>query len=202
MKRVIFLVATVTLGSGWLLGCKTDGTKTAANKPASATAVKAQFDVLRDSVRVGWAQLNNLTEHKLTATEQLLREVKATPKLMANPARLAVLTERAATLRKLRFDQQNLGDNERLNSFDTTQDSLFSPLARLAAPGGEAPTEKIRDLVEAMQNDDSDEIGQRIRYDRYVKRYNNYLQLHQQTIQDLKGPYATLQPLPLFQLQE
>jgi hypothetical protein len=201
MKR-FFLYAALLAGSSQLIvACKTDKSKADTKSPASPTAVRAQFDVLRDSVRVSWAQLNNLTDHKLTATDQLLAELKASGKV-SNPARLATLSERAAALRQLRFDQQTLADNDRLTTYDTTQDSLFSPLARLAAPGGQAPTEKIRDLVEAIQLDDAGEVGQRIRYDRFVKGYNNYLQLHQQTIEGLSGQYAGLQPLPLFELKE
>lgn len=181
--------------------CKRDTSKTAEKDPASVGEVKAQFDILSDSVRVSWAELNNLTEHKLKATDELLTAMKATSAGTANSARLATFSQRAATLRSQRLDQQALSDNQRVNLFDATQDSLFSPLARLAAPGDQAPNEKIRDLVEAMRQDDASEIGQRIRYDRFVKSYNDYLQLHGEKLQKLGGKYAALKPLPLFTVQ-
>lgn len=203
MKRFFFYVALLlTAGGNLFVACKTDGPKTAAQPKLSPAAVQAQLDALRDSVRVSWSQLNNLTDHKLKTTDELLTELKSTTGGTVSPVRLATFSERAATLRRLRFDQQTLSDNDRLTSFDNTQDSLFNPLARLAAPGGQAPNEKIRDLVEAMQLDDSDEVGQRIRYDRFAKSYNEFLKTHEETIEDLKAPYTDLQPLPLFQLPQ
>lgn len=203
MKR-FFLYAALVLfgGTNLFVACKTDRSKAgaAASSPASPAAAKAQFDIFSDSVRVSWAQLNNLTEHKLTTTEQLLNEVKATGR--ADAGRLSTFSQRVAALRRLRPEQQSLTDNARLTEFDATQDSVYSPLARLAAPGGEAPTEKIRDLVEAMQQDDAEEVGLRIRYDRFAKLHNNYLQLHGETLRGLGGKYATVQPLPLFELPQ
>ena len=181
--------------------CKRDTTKTPVSDPASVSEVKAQFDILSDSVRVSWAQLNNLTDHKLKATNELLSELKSTGAGKTNPARLTLFSERIATLRSLRLDQEVLSNNERVNAFDATQDSLFSPLARLAAPGDQAPNEKIRDLVESVKLDDADEVGQRIRYDRFVKSYNDYLKLHGEKLQQLGGKYSTLKPLPLFTIQ-
>lgn len=181
--------------------CKRDTSKAKDNDPGSVSEVKAQFDILSDSVRVSWAQLDNLTEHKLKATDELLAELRSTNAGTANPARLATFSQRIATARSLRLKQETLSDNQRLDSFDAAQDSLFTPLARLAAPGDQAPNEKIRDLVEVMRSDDASEVSQRIRYDRFVKSYNDYLKLHGEKLQQLGGKYSALKPLPMFTIQ-
>jgi hypothetical protein len=72
----------------------------------------------------------------------------------------------------------------------------------IAAPDGNAPSERVRDYVEHIQRADADVIGYRAHYDRAAKAYNAYLQVHAEELNKLGGKYAGLQPLPLFEISQ
>lgn len=182
--------------TGCAASCKRDGSKTAVVNPASPAAVKAQLDILRDSVDAKWRVMTESDDQKIGVTRLLLRELKTQPAIDA--ARLQRLDHANTSLKARRYTQQTMADSNLIDRYDAAQDSLLNALYPVAAPGGNAPTENTRNLVEGIQQIDAGVVAFRVQYDRAAQQYNAYLRLHQAELQKLGGQYATLKPLPLF----
>lgn len=197
MKKfaLIFLVLGAAFNA-----CKPDRAKTAAVNPASAAAVRAQLDDLRDSVDVSWRRMIDSDDRKVGTTRLLLRELAQQRGLDA--AAVQALARANDRLKGLRYDQATMAESARIDQYDAAQDSLLKALYPVAAPGGNAPTEQVRDFVEGIQQADAAVVGYRVAYDRAAKQFNNYLKLHQAEVQSLGGQYQNLRPLPLFELQQ
>ncbi|WP_046244741.1 hypothetical protein [Hymenobacter terrenus] len=196
LKPVVVGVLIIT---GCAASCKRDGSKTAALNPASTAAVKAQFDILRDSVDVKWRTMTESDDQKIGTTRLLLRELQNQPG--ANATQLQNLERANTRLKAIRYDQQTMASSALIDRYDAAQDSLLKVVYPVAAPGGNAPTENARNFVEGLQQLDASVVGYRVQYDRAAKQYNQYLKLHQAELQSLGGRYAELKPLPLFELQ-
>jgi len=179
--------------------CKHDGTKAGADNPGSVAAVKAQFDILRDSVDAKWRNVDYGDVQLLGTTGLLLRELKAVPGM--DVAKVQALDKANTQLKARRYSQETMSNSALIDQYDAAQDSLLNIIYPVAAPNGNAPTEAIRNYVEGMQQSNATVVSDRIEYDRAAKSYNDYLQLHQAELQGLGGKYANLKPLPLFTIQ-
>ncbi|MDB5235286.1 MAG: hypothetical protein JWR44_2279 [Hymenobacter sp.] len=185
--------------SGCATSCKRDGAKTAASNPAALAEVKAQFDVLRDSVDSKWRNMTESDDQKIAVTRLLLNELKNQPG--SNPAQLQSLEQANTRLKTRRYNQQTMASSTLIDQYDAAQDSLLHAVYPIAAPAGQAPSENARNFVEGLQELDNGVVGFRVLYDRAAKQYNEYLKLHQTELQSLGGKYAEVKPLPLFELQ-
>ena len=200
-KTVISSVKTVVVVlmmiGGCAASCKRDTAKTAVVlDPASAAAVKAQFDVLRDSVDVKWRDMTESDDQKIAVTRLLLREIKNQPGIDAT--KLQALERANARLKARRYTQQTMANSDLIDRYDTAQDSLLRAVYPVAAPNDNAPTENARNFVEGLRQLDEGVVGFRLQYDRAASQYNNYLKLHQTELQSLGGKYADYKKLPLF----
>lgn len=198
MKLVLF-ASCLTLAV--LPMCKPDATKTppeaAAVNPASPAEVRAQFDILRDSADVNWQRMMGSDDQKLTDIRALLQDLKKQPR---PAAQVQALSEQAAHLKPQRYDRQSMVSSALIDRYDAAQDSVLKPVLQLAAPDGNAPTAQIRDYVERIMQADAAVLSHRSHYDTAAKAYNAYLRLHQAEFTSMGGKYASLQPLPLFEL--
>ncbi|OGX84386.1 hypothetical protein BEN47_03225 [Hymenobacter lapidarius] len=189
-------VVVLMITGGCAASCKRDATKTAVLDPASAAAVKTQFDVLRDSVDVKWRNMTESDDQKIAVTRLLLREIKNQPGI--NAAQLQGLERANTRLKTRRYTQQTMANSDLIDQYDTAQDSLLRAVYPVAAPNDNAPTENARNFVEGLRQLDEGVVGFRLQYDRAASQYNTYLQLHQTELQSLGGKYADLKKLPLF----
>jgi septal ring factor EnvC (AmiA/AmiB activator) len=199
MKAVLFASLLVL---AVLPMCKPDATNhtatTTAESPASPAAVRAQFDILRDSADVHWTRMMASDDKKLADLRELLQDLSKYPD--ANQAQLAGLRAARAHLPQQRYTRQTMASSPLIDRYDTAQDSVLKIVLPIAAPDGNAPSERVRDYVEAIQLADANVVGYRAHYDAAAKAYNNYLQVHRDELNKLGGKYANLQPLPLFEL--
>ncbi|MBJ6110827.1 hypothetical protein JAO73_17525 [Hymenobacter sp. BT523] len=189
-----FLFASLVVAA-CAASCKRDGTKTVLN-PASAAAVKAQFDVLQDSVALKWRNMTESDDQKIGVTRLLLRELRNQPG--TTPAQLQGLERANNRLKAIRYNQETMASSDLIDRYDNAQDSLLTALYPVAAPNGQAPTENARNFVEGIQQLDAGVVAFRVQYDHAVHQYNDYLRLHLAELQSLGGKYATLKPLPFF----
>ncbi|GAA4504572.1 hypothetical protein GCM10023172_30960 [Hymenobacter ginsengisoli] len=183
--------------------CKPDATKNAtatAESPASPAAVRAQFDILRDSADVNWRRMMASDDKKNDDLRELLQDMSKYPG--ANQAQLASLRAARARLPKQRYDRRTMASSALIDRYDAAQDSVLKIVLPIAAPDGNAPSERVRDYVEAIQLADANVVSYRAHYDAAAKAYNNYLQVHGEELQKMGGKYAGLQPLPLFELSQ
>jgi len=200
MKAVLF-AGLLTLAV--LPMCKPDATKnttTTTESPASPAAVRAQLDILRDSADANWTRMLASDDKKLDDLRQLLQDLSKYPG--ANQAQLAGLRAARARLPKQRYDRASMASSALIDRYDTAQDSVLKIVLPIAAPEGNAPSERVRDYVEAIQLADANVVGYRAHYDAAAKAYNNYLQVHAADLPKLGSKYAGLQPLPLFELSQ
>lgn len=202
MKSLLF---ASLLGLAVLPMCKPDASKstataTATNSPASPAAVRAQFDILRDSADVNWQRMVASDDQKIANLRELLQDLSKYPG--ANQAQLEGLRAARARLPKQRYDRSTMASSALIDRYDTAQDSVLKMVLPLAAPGGNAPSERVRDYVEAIQRADASVVGYRAHYDAAAKAYNNYLQVHGEELTKMGGQYANLQPLPLFEIAQ
>ncbi|WP_151088988.1 hypothetical protein [Hymenobacter baengnokdamensis] len=197
MKAVLFASLLVL---AVLPMCKPDATKntTTATSPASPAAVRAQFDILRDSADGNWHRMMASDDKKLTDLRELLQDLSKLPN--ANQAGLASLRRAAARLQPQRYDRQTMASSPRIDRYDAVQDSILKLVYPIAAPEGNAPSARVRDYVEAIQLADNNVVSYRAHYDAAAKAYNNYLLVHHDELNKLGGNYADLKPLPLFEL--
>ena len=189
-------VVVLLILTGCAASCKRDGSKTPRLNPASAAAVKVQFDVLRDSVDLKWRNMTESDDQKIGVTRLLLRELRSQPG--ANPDQLQGLERANTRLKARRYTQQSMASSDLIDQYDAAQDSLLRAVYPVAAPNGNAPSENARNFVEGLQQIDAGVVGFRVQYDRAAKQYNDYIRLHQTELQSLGGKYAELKPLPLF----
>jgi len=198
------LLLASLLGLAVLPMCKPDASKSTAtattDSPASPAAVRAQFDILRDSADVNWARMVASDDKKNDDLRALLQDLSKYPG--ANQAQLEGLRVARTRLAKLRYDRASMASSPLIDRYDTAQDSVLKIVLPLAAPGGNAPSERVRDYVEAIQLADANVVGYRAHYDAAAKAYNNYLQVHGEELTKMGGKYAGLQPLPLFEIAQ
>jgi hypothetical protein len=184
--------------------CKPDASKStttaAADSPASPAAVRAQFDILRDSADINWRRMVASDDKKNDDLRELLQDLSKYPG--ANQAQLEGLRVARARLAKLRYDRATMASSPLIDRYDAAQDSVLKAVLPLAAPGGNAPSERVRDYVEAIQQADANVVAYRAHYDRAAKAYNAYLQVHGEEIAKMGGQYADLKPLPLFEIAQ
>ncbi|MGI4761587.1 MAG: hypothetical protein ACRYF0_12815 [Janthinobacterium lividum] len=183
--------------------CKPDTAKstvTATESPASPAAVRAQFDILRDSADVNWQRMLASDDKKNADLRELLQDLSKYPD--ANQAQLEGLRAARARLAKQRYDRASMASSALIDRYDTAQDSVLKIVLPLAAPDGNAPSERVRDYVEAIQRADASVVGYRAHYDAAAKAYNNYLQVHGEELNKMGGKYAGLQRLPLFEIAQ
>lgn len=197
MKAVLF-AGLLTLAV--LPMCKPDATKstTTVASPASPAAVRAQLDELRDSADVNWQRMIASDDKTLDNLRELLQDLSKYPG--ANQPQLAQLRAERASVQKLRYTRTTMASSALIDQYDTAQDSLLRRVYAVAAPGGNAPTEGVRDRVEAVQAADNNVVSYRAHYDAAAKAYNTYLQVHREELPKLGSKYAGLQPFPLFEL--
>ncbi len=198
MKAVLF-ASLLTLAV--LPMCKPDAsqnTATTTDGPASPAAVRAQFDILRDSADVNWRRMMASDDKKNDDLRELLQDLSKYPN--ANQAQLEGLRTARANFAKQRYTRQSMASSPLIDRYDAAQDSVLKIVLPLAAPDGNAPSERVRDYVEAIQLADANVVSYRAHYDAAAKAYNNYLQVHHDDLDKLGGKYANLQPLPLFEL--
>lgn len=201
MKSLLF---ASLLGLAVLPMCKPDPAQNTASataeSPASPAAVRAQFDILRDSADVNWQRMMASDDKKLADLRELLQDLSKYPG--ANQAQLEGLRAARARLQKQRYDRRSMASSALIDRYDAAQDSVLKTVLPLAAPDGNAPSERVRDYVEAIQQADANVLGYRAHYDRAAKAHNSYLQVHGEELQKMGGKYANLQPLPLFELSQ
>ena len=201
MKKRIYLAllgAALTLPT-----CKPDTAKTATDtaavrNPASPAEVRAQFDILRDSADLSWQRMMTSDDKKIDDLRQLLQDLSKYPG--ANQAQLEGLRVARAHLKAQRYSRQSMASSPLIDRYDAAQDSVLKAVYPLAAPGGNAPSAQVRDYVEAIQQADANVVRYRGHYDRAAKAYNAYLQVHGAELAKLGSKYASLQPLPLFEV--
>ena len=193
LKSVVVGLLLVTVCA---VSCKRDGAKTAASNPASAAAVKAQFDVLQDSVDLKWRNMTESDDQKIGVTRLLLRELQGKPGIDAG--QVQGLDRANARLKKRRYTQLTMSNSALIDQYDNAQDSLLKAVYPVASPNGNAPSENARNFVEGIQQLDAGVVGFRVQYNQAVRQYNDYLKLHQAELQSLGGKYAGVKPLPVF----
>lgn len=192
MRISYFLLLLATLG---FLSCNRTPK---AIDPASAQAVKAQLDILQDSVEARWSEMQTSDDTKLRDTNRLLRELTAQPNVSRQ--QLASLQYANDRLTRRRYTRQTMAESARIDAYDTAQDSLLRVVYALV-PTQPEPGSAVAQLTTQIQTADTNLISYRVRYDEAATRFNNYLQVHAAELEQLGGKYATLKPLPLFTLQ-
>ena len=165
---------------------------------ALPAAVRAQLDILRDSADVNWQRMMASDDKKLTDLRELLQDLSKYPQ--ANQAQLEGLRTARARLQSQRYDRRTMATSALIDRYDAAQDSVLKIVLPLAAPEGNAPSERVRDYVEAIQLADANVVSYRAHYDAAAKAYNAYLQVHHDELPKLGNQYKDLQPLPLFEL--
>ncbi|MCC2546637.1 hypothetical protein LJY25_09310 [Hymenobacter sp. BT175] len=196
MKKIFSLVLLLVLAG--LHACKTDRSAKTID-PVSPAAIRAQLDVLRDSVDVNWRRMITSDDVQLSTTRQLLRELAAQPG--SDKAQLEKLITANDQLKRRRYNQQTMASSPLIDAYDTAQDSVLQAVYAAARPAASKPGSKAEQFTESIQVLASRVVGFRIHYDQAAKQYNNYLRLHQSDLPRLGRKYADLQPLPLFELQ-
>ena len=179
--------------------CKRDGSRATDTNPGSVAAVKAQFDILRDSVDLKWRNADEADVQLLGTTGLLLRELKG--RIGIEATTVQALEKANTRLKARRYNRQSMANSDLIDQYDAAQDSLLQAIYPVAAPNGNAPTEPIRNFVEGIQQTDAGVVRVRSNYDRAAHQYNDYLKLHQDELHSLGGKYGDLKPLPVFEIQ-
>jgi hypothetical protein len=168
--------------------------------PASPQAAKVQLDVLRDTVDSRWAEMIASDDAKMSATKQVLQELQSQPG--TDRTQLQQLAHANDRLKQIRYNQESMAASDKIDAYDSAQDSLLHVLYTVALPANGSTSETVKTLTQGIQDTDNEVVGFRVRYDQAAKQFNNYLKLHQEELTSLGGKYSKLKPLPLFELQQ
>ncbi|GAB2943196.1 hypothetical protein GCM10027048_04750 [Hymenobacter coalescens] len=171
---------------------------TPALDPTSPAAARAQLAVLRDTVNSRWKQMMDSDNQKLVATTAVLQTVKQLPG--TDKAQADQLRQANDQLLGLRYDQQTMAESAKIDAYDNAQTQVLNAVYDLVQPQLER-SEEVQALTETIKEADSQVVGYRVRYDQAAKSYNQYLQMHGETLKKAGRKYAQLQPLPLFELK-
>ncbi|WP_223650232.1 hypothetical protein [Hymenobacter psoromatis] len=200
--KALFFAGLLTLAV--LPMCKPDAAKnttaTTGESPASPAAVQAQLTILRDSADATWQRMTASDDKTLGNLRELLQDLSKYPG--ANQPQLTALRGTRARIQQQRYTRETMASSALIDRYDTAQDSLLKAVYAVAAPGGNAPSQGVRDRVEAVQAADANVVIYRSHYDKAAKAYNAYLQVHGEALTSMGGQYAKLRPLPLFEISQ
>ncbi|GAA4384044.1 hypothetical protein [Hymenobacter koreensis] len=195
-KLLLYLPLLLLLAAA---SCRKTGDTPVSFDPTSPAAARLQIDVLRDTVDLRWKQMIDSDNQKVVATKAVLSELQRLPG--ANVARAKQLDAVNDNLLSLRYDQQTMSVSERIDAYDMAQDSVLRALYTITQPHL-SKSKDVESLTETIKVADNEVAGFRVRYDQAARMYNNYLQMHAETLKKAGRKYARLQPLPLFELKD
>ncbi|KAA9327210.1 hypothetical protein F0P96_18420 [Hymenobacter busanensis] len=194
-KLLIYLPLLLLLAAA---SCRKTADTPVLLDPTSPTAARTQLKVLRDTVEARWRVMRDSDNQKLVATKAVLQELRRLPG--SNKDLIRRLDNANDQLVGIRYDQETMASSERIDAYDLAQDSVLRAVYNLVEPQVNK-NKDVEALTAAIRAADDEVIGYRVRYDRAAKMYNNYLQLHAETLKQAGRKYANLQPLPLFELK-
>ncbi|OON68636.1 hypothetical protein [Hymenobacter sp. CRA2] len=196
MRRLLIYLPLLMLLAA--ASCRKTADNPAALDPTSPAAAREQLTVLRDTVNVRWKRMIDSDNQKLVATTAVLQTLSQLPG--TDRAQADQLRKDNDALLGLRYDQNTMAESARIDAYDEAQTKILNAVYNLAQPQYER-NEEVQALTETIKEADSQVIGYRVRYDQAAKSYNQYIQMHEQTLKKAGRKYTQLQPLPLFELK-
>ena len=167
-------------------------------KGSSKKAVKAEMDMVSDSLNIYWNTLITADDRKISDIGRLLLEISYVENY--NEAEQERLQRLQKQLLIKRYDQESM-TSEKIDAYDLATDSLINQVVKLCSFTPEIETHPLaEELTEEIKTEDSRLVIYRAYYDRWVKRYNQLLKAHSRKLKKLGPPYSSYKPKLLFEL--
>jgi hypothetical protein len=196
MKKQYFLGIALVLLVG-MMGCSKDSGKTGRlARPISDDQLRQELTTLTDTLTGKWNVMMQSDSVKQRQMEEMLAAIP--PAAMADSQR-ASLQHAIRRLSALRYDRNTVRDSNRIDAYDTANDSIWSALRAFLPENGPTGVQLVDSLQQSISNHQNEVVFYRGRYDQTAKEINTLLRRYRKQVPKLGKPYDTLQAFPLFQ---
>lgn len=179
----------------WSTSCSKYGFQSSRKKKAIE-----RVDQMLTSASEAWTAMMQSDNQKIEDVNRLLLEISYTEN--HDETELQVLKARTSELLQLRYEQYEM-TSEAIDKYDHATTALIHSVFQFAENVPELEKNALsRELKDDIIKADSEVILYRIRYDSEAREFNNYLNEHTGILKKLGEPYASLKPLPLFELPQ
>jgi hypothetical protein len=198
MSKRLIVAAVAILFSG-LTACKRTDKASTGEAVKSADVMRQEVTALEDSIDLHWNKMIRSDDEKIDYLSLLLTELDYAGAY--DKRQIAELNQMQKSLKSKRFVKEDMGNHERILSYDNATDSLLYKV-RLVAYSSTIKEKfpRIDLLLEDIKVKDDSIIFYRADYDKRVKAYNQYLQDNKKPLSKVDPAYANAAPKPLFQL--
>jgi hypothetical protein len=180
-----------------LLSCgeKPDGHPTRFTKTDSLTET---YLSLQDSVLQAWNVMMNDDNQKIDAMQNLLHELLISGG--ADPELLNTYKERLNQLRRLRYTQKTMANNDVVEEYDFASNALVSELLTLAESQKQfAYNPTLQKLADSIRIADQRVYQYREQYDVITTRYNQFLEKNRKFLKEIDSD-SFMEKKPLFEM--
>jgi hypothetical protein len=172
-----------------------------ANTPihfTKADSLTETYLALQDTMLHSWNVMINDDNQKLEAMHNLLHELIVSAS--ADPALLKSYQERLFQLKRLRYTQKTMANNDVVEEYDFASNTLVSELLALAESQRQfaynTTLQKLADEIRLAET----RVGEfREQYDLITTRYNAFVENNQKFLKEVDSD-SFLEKKPLFQM--
>lgn len=171
-----------------------------ADKPTHFTktdSLTETYLALQDSMLQSWNVMINDDNEKLEAMTNLLHELVVSG---STDPQLLDFQERLEQLKRLRYTQKSMANNDVVEEYDFASNALISELLALAESQKQfAYNTTLQKLADDIRIADQRVMEYRAQYDQITSRYNSFLDENKKFLKEIDSD-SFLEKKPLFQM--
>ena len=154
--------------------------------------------MLQDSMLESWNIMINDDNQKLDAMDNILHELIVS--VATDPELLKTYQERLGQLRRLRYTQKTMANNDVVEEYDFASNALIAELIAQAESQKQfAYNPTLQKLADEIRVADQRVAGYREQYDEVASRYNIFLEANRKFLKEMDSD-SFLDKKPLFQM--
>lgn len=194
---LISALALIILASS----CNKNGTSDKTTKTEQSKSEVLDYKALNDSVNTSWQVMILADDNKIADIKRLIEEISYTKKY--NLFLLDSVRQMQQSLASKRYDQISMQKSSSIDQYDAATDSLVRAVFRLAKTTPNIDQyQTAMQLVQDINTAENEVVLFRVRYDSWVRTYNDYIQTHKTELEDKLKSGAVPEKYFLFTLNQ
>lgn len=154
---------------------------------------------LRDSIRTSWNAMMEDDNEKIVDMKRVLQEIQYTPTL--DSATFDSLYEAIEQLEQIRYDQQSMAQSKKIDQYDSATLTLSDSIVQFVKNHPKYDNYPYMEkLIDNIMDANQKVLLYRVKYDNFAKKYNRFIENHQQIIEEIDTSDNPINKKPLFQL--